>query len=218
MLGDSTVVVVAPVGGVRMLAVGRVMSRMRRSRVIRNGVEIVDRFRTREGGRGRRPVGGFGGEIGKIERVREIDKRREFGAKRAAGEPLEMEDEDARELLNGEGFGAAAALLAAAAFRPLVAVEDLLLREEGHAGVQRRRTAAPAERLWQRQRQVPKGIEGDGSVTASRALERRLELTDENLADPRILVSQISLPTQGSLFQVGKFVLFLVIDDDWLWL
>ena len=77
-----------------MLAIGRVVSRVRRSRVIGDSVEIIDGLPSGCGRRAARrgtTAFGFGGEIGEIEHLRKVDERREFGPERASGEALQVE-------------------------------------------------------------------------------------------------------------------------------
>ena len=92
-----------------MLAVRRIMSRVRRSRMVRDGVEVVNGLpaaanaNARTAARRQRPVFGFGGDVGEIERVGEIHERREFGAEgTSGGETLQVEHENPRKFLNGE--------------------------------------------------------------------------------------------------------------------
>jgi len=93
--------------------------------------------------------------------------------------------------VDGKLFGALAARLTLGTRGLLVAVEYLLLGEEVETVVQFD-GRAPVGRDGQGQ--IPERIEGDAAVPAHGALQRRFQLADEQVHDPRIVPPQVAPP------------------------
>ena len=108
----------------------------------------------------------------------------------ALRESLEVNHEYLGQPVEGVALRAPPARLAPLARRHLVAVHDLLLGE----GVEAVGEGDVAGAGGDAEAEVPEGLEGDGLVGALRALERRLELSDEEVNQLGVVTADVALP------------------------
>ena len=121
---DFAVVVLPPLRRVRVPAVGRVVARVQCTQVVGHTVQAV-----LTGSLSIRVRGQVQSTEGKVDHAVQLAP-----APLLRREPLQVNHQDARELLDGETLSALLPLLSLGARRFLVAVEHLLFGEEVEAG------------------------------------------------------------------------------------
>lgn len=106
-------------------------------------------------------------------------------------EKKDTNNQDFGKLLNAKALGTLLSHLALGARGFFVPIENFLLGEMFHALTQLHRATS----RWNRQTQIPEGVERYGDVVTGSASQRRSQLSHENIDYHAILASQITSPT-----------------------
>ena len=123
-------------------------------------------------------------------------------------EPLEVDDENLGQPVEGVPLRAAPSRLASLARRHLVPVENLLLGERVEA-VEKRNFARPG---GDPQAQIPERLEGDRLVGTFRTSQGRLELANEEVDQLGIVATYVALPRLHSLLAHAEAAVNLAVD------